>query len=75
MFNLRAETEKVLTASKITPPEGELDKFVKSVQPNIDLIFKVKKENPEDYNLVVTHDKTSKHSIPVLFTFTRKKKK
>lgn len=73
MFNLRAETEKVLTTAKIAPPEGELDKFVKSVQPNIDLLFTVKKEKPEDYNLVVTHDKDSKHPIPVLFTFTRKK--
>lgn len=74
MFNLRAETEKVLTREKITPKEGELSKFISSVEPNIDLLFRVKKEKPEDYNLVVTLDKESKHPIPVLFTFVKKRK-
>lgn len=70
---IESKTQKFLSDNKLTPKEEEVNNFLAGVTKNVELVFKVNKKDPKDYEMVVSLDKSSKHPIPVLFTFTRKK--
>lgn len=75
-FKQEADTKikAELDEKKISYEQEEIDKFLDTIKPNVDLIFKIQEKKLEDYEVVVTHDKNSKHKVPVLLTFVRKSK-
>lgn len=70
---ISTKTQQMLASKGITLSKEKISKFVADVSANIALIFKVNKKEPKDYDVVATHDSKSKHEIPILFTFVKKR--
>lgn len=69
-----AKAKAALDEAKIEWSQKDIDEFIQKIEPNVNLIFQIKKAKIEDYDIVVTHDKNSKQKVPVLISFVRKSK-
>lgn len=70
---IESKTQKFLSDNKLTPKEEDLKDFLGKVSANTELVFKMSKRDPKDYEMVTSLDESSKHPIPVLMTFVKKK--